>query len=164
MAITYHLPQAVRLQFSRAGGAVDTITTAFQAGWRRSFRFFDLGYADGLKIVFGSQNGNVVATDLQLLEDYVHDFTTHAAFPVNGYWLPAALVPVDINNNLETVDITVYFDAAGAAGTPVTDAFKCLARPERIAPQLITQGANAAVVAYQWDIINDTAPDTTLGT
>ena len=160
MAINYYLPEAVRLQYSRAGSAVDAYTRGVQAQWRRSFEFFDLGYATGLIILFGTQGGQLVATDLQTAAGYNHNFATHGAFPASTLWLPSTLTPIDGSNQLVTTNIALYFDELGAGGTALTT-FKCLARPEQIDPQLLQEGLAAAQVAYRWEIRDDAQPDIT---
>jgi hypothetical protein len=160
MAIKYYLPEAVRLQYARAGVAVDTYTRGVQAQWRRSFEFLDLGYSTGLVIFFGSQSGQLVATDLQLATSYNHNFATHGALPASTLWLPSTLTPIDGSDLLVTTNIALYFDALGGGGTALTT-FKCLARPEQIDPQLLQEGLAAAQVAYRWEIRDDAQPDIT---
>ena len=157
MAFNYYLPVAVRLQYSRGGVTLDTVTTGVQAQWQRAYEFMDLGYSGGCYIYFGSQGGQLVATDLQLSTAYDHSFVTHGAMPVSdGLWLPTSLTPV-VSDLLVTTNIVLYFDADGASGDAAAT-FKCLARPEQIDPQLLIEGLNAARVAYRWEIRNDTQP------
>lgn len=161
MAHTYYLPQAARLQYSRGANPVNSYTTGFTANWTRAFSFWDLGYADGLIIAFGSMNGAIVATDLQLATGgYNHDFSTHGATPADGLWLPNQLAPVT-NNALTTTDIVLYFDPDGALSADPIGTWKCLAVPEQISPQLLEEGLVAAQVAYRWTVKDDAQPTLT---
>ena len=161
MANTYYLPVAARLQYKRDAAAVDSFTNGVSVNWARSFEFFDMGYADGLIIAFGSMNGSLTATDVQLATGgYVHNFTTHGATPSTGLWLPGTLAPV-AQGVLDTTDISLYFDPDGAAALAPIATWKCLALPEQISPQLLQDGLVAAQVAYRWTIKDDTQPTLT---
>jgi hypothetical protein len=159
MGATYRLPTQVRLQFSDDGAAHDptpAIAQSLEAQWQRAYLFWDCGYSDGLWLAWGAMTGELTATDLMLATDYAH--TT--SMPSGTLWLPEELTPVTVGHELDTVDIAIYMDPDGAAGD-VLQSFPCVARPEQISPQQLSEGLAAAVIAWRWEIREDASPTIT---
>jgi hypothetical protein len=155
MAIAYQAPVKVRLQFSKdtvAWAPADAIATSLEAQWQRAYIFWDCGYSTGLKISWGALTGELTATDLMLGTGYDH--TT--SMPGSTLWLPGDLTPLD-GSDLATIDIDIFMDALGAAGTAFTT-FKCVARPEQVSPQQLAEGLVAAQIAWRWEIRDDLPP------
>jgi len=158
MSETYRLPTAVRLQFSAdtdAHAPADAIAESVDAQWQRAYLFWDCGYSDGLKIAWGMLTGELTATDLMLATDYSHA-TTFPSVLSDTLWLPGELNPVDAGA-LNTIDIALFFDPDGATGDAMLT-FPCVARPEQISPRQLMDGLEAAVVAWRWEIRDDTPP------
>ncbi len=170
MAAAYTLPTEVKLAFARDDtehnpfAAHPGFTTQVQARWQRAFRFWDMGFSDGLFIAWGAQTGELEASDLMLEAAYTHTLGSDSARPTgnsNHLWLPVDLTPVNAGA-LVTTTIDIYFCTGGVSGGGPAFSFECVARPERLENRSLQPGLAATRVIWRWIIRDDNQPD--LGT
>lgn len=158
MAAEYRTPSRVFMNFTGSGSASGAYPSQFQAQARRTFSFIEGGHADHLHLLFGNLTGAVQGVDLMVAEsDYDHTFTMPGVGET--LWLPTMLTPLvnpGVDNTLDTVTISVYFNATG--DTTAAASFKCIAEPEEVNPQQLSQGLAATAVVWKWEILDDEQP------